>query len=316
MSVSELDWAPFQLAPLSEMHPSTSGVVLLVKGNLLAKAAAWSSTVRPLISTRLSRPSSPPANPELIKAFVRHEARIYDIMGSHEGIIPSHGLSTLNDGSVALIMDKADPGALDLYLRQPSEGESGGGRKTPLGDHVRWCVELAEALAFVHKKGVVMVDLNSRNVLLARNIRSGELGVKLCDFGAALADVEGGEPPVLGGNVPTHTPTATRDAGLADFRFVITTDIQRDIFALGSTLCEILLNRHPWSDMLPADVKQRHRQELFPSLLGIPDALERWSTLPTVSEPFELKGLNRQRTAEVLETRVLLCRRDHDRLEA
>jgi WD40 repeat protein/serine/threonine protein kinase len=101
----------------------------------------------------------------------------------------------------------------------------------------QWALQITEALAYLHKEGILHRDLKAENVLLDRNGRA-----KLCDLGVAQVDaiLEEKEPQVT-------------TKGIHDFRFIAPENVNNiihsskatDIYALGLVLWEIGSGKEP-----------------------------------------------------------------------
>ncbi|KAK4120944.1 hypothetical protein N657DRAFT_578542, partial [Parathielavia appendiculata] len=46
--------------------------------------------------------------------------------------------------------------------------------------------------------------------------------------------------------------------------------VRTDIFAIGSTIYEIVTSRQPYEDLLDDEVEARYSQQIFPSVQGLP----------------------------------------------
>ncbi|KAK3905293.1 kinase-like domain-containing protein, partial [Staphylotrichum tortipilum] len=104
---------------------------------------------------------------------------------------------------------------------------------------MRWAVQIAEALAFAHQCSVVHGDLNGFNVLLDRR-----LDAKLADF--AGSSLEG--LPLLICVTASHERPG---------------DVlcpEADIFALGSTLYEIMAESRPHAGLSETEIEQRYQR--------------------------------------------------------
>jgi serine/threonine protein kinase len=93
---------------------------------------------------------------------------------------------------------------------------------------------VADALCYIHARGILHLDLKPENVL------SDEQGrIKVTDFGLALANVEGGSVPVAG--LAYHT----LDYCPPEQRFGLPVDARADLFALAVIAYELLTGRLP-----------------------------------------------------------------------
>ena len=145
--------------------------------------------------------------------------------------VPRSGSPTRARVILEAARDGVRPGELPCTDRQPPRDLLQTGTYTEgvldLG------VQLAEALAFIHKLGVCHRDLKPSNVLLNPDGRPMLLDFNLSD------DVHGGERP-LGGTLPYMAPeqllAADRDR-VPDSALI---DARADLFALGVILYELL----------------------------------------------------------------------------
>ncbi len=102
----------------------------------------------------------------------------------------------------------------------------------------KWSVQAVEAVACVHRQGVIHSDLRPENYLVHATGESS-LDLWLCDFGGSRCDE-------LGSNVH-HLP----DDPFFDLRMPWEPTPAIDIFSLGSIFYTILTGRWPYRDGLP-----------------------------------------------------------------
>jgi hypothetical protein len=161
---------------------------------------------------------------------------------SHPNIVGCHDILSTEQGTF-LIMQFV-PGQLsvrDLLLRFG---------KLPEVVVARIALDTARGLAYAHKKGICHRDVKPDNLLVYREdsspphaaedvFRAANARVMICDFGIAREAVpaEGGLDSVLGS--PAYmAPEQAFDRGHIDFR--------ADIYALGSTLYQLLTGKRPF----------------------------------------------------------------------
>jgi serine/threonine protein kinase len=92
------------------------------------------------------------------------------------------------------------------------------GSNLPLDQRLRWCQQIADALAFVHSNCVIHRNLTAGNIFLDNN-----LDAKVADFAGSSLD---------------GSPLSNRYPGSLLSK-------QADIFALGSTIFEVICGRAP-----------------------------------------------------------------------
>ncbi|MBM3675631.1 MAG: Stk1 family PASTA domain-containing Ser/Thr kinase [Actinobacteria bacterium] len=156
--------------------------------------------------------------------------------------------------------------------------------------------EIAAALSFAHKAGVVHRDVKPGNVLLTPG---GQ--VKVTDFGIARA--EGGSEGLTrtGAVMGTATYFSPEQAqGLP-------VDGRSDVYSLGVVLYEMLTGTPPFTGDNPVSVAYKHVREPVPSLTGsvpaIPAQLERVVTTCLQKDP-----LGRYQSADDLREDLLRFR--------
>ncbi|MGE0548149.1 MAG: serine/threonine-protein kinase [Kofleriaceae bacterium] len=137
---------------------------------------------------------------------------------------------------------------------------------------VEIAVQILDALAHAHGRGVVHADVKTDNVLI--DTSDGADQIMLIDFGLARVADDGleNERHVLSGTPDYMAPEVIRGA---------TPSAAADIYAVGIILYELLTGAPPFTGGEPSAILHRHLDELAipPSLRcperGIPPALER-----------------------------------------
>ena len=167
---------------------------------------------------------------------------------SHPHIVPLHFIGQKDD-LVYLAMECIEGGSLADRLEK--EG------KLPVEDVVRVIREVASALEYAHKRGVVHRDIKPHNVLL-----EAETGRSLVtDFGIART-AEGASLTASGMMVgtPAYLSPEQVTGGHADHR--------SDIYALGVMAYEMLTGKPPFTGPTPTAV-------LMKRLAGPPEPIEK-----------------------------------------
>lgn len=141
-------------------------------------------------------------------------------------------------------------GDLETYLKN-----------THLTNHAKYRIarQAIEAVAFIHSKDVIHSDLSARQFLVDK-----KCNVRLSDFGGS--SLQGSEAIVME-NASHFLP---RDEDSPN-------TVQSDLFALGSTIYEILLGKKPYEGTEEEEIQRLFSQKTFPTLGGIRD--QQWSNV-------------------------------------
>lgn len=173
-------------------------------------------------------------DPDLMRRF-RNEARIHAAL-KHPHIGAMFTFLDLPD-CPAIVMEYIDGETLDRRLRRDGP--------PPLPEALRLAAALVDAVAHMHRQGILHRDLKATNVKITRD---GVL--KLLDFGIAK---DPGSPALTAtGNVvgTLHALAPEQLAGAP-------ADRQSEIWSLGALVYEITTGRHPFGDGDLTDITAR-----------------------------------------------------------
>ncbi|KAL2859304.1 kinase-like domain-containing protein [Aspergillus pseudodeflectus] len=149
------------------------------------------------------------------------EERLLQILGIHPRIIEFKGVS---DDPFGLLFAEASDGNLQNYIDQHHA-------RIDLSIRFKWRTQAAEAIQFIHQKGVIHSDLRPENFLL-HTIAGNELDLLLCDFGGSTnGEIDGRHLPDSGFFNPCDPPESTKAT---------------DIFSLGSIYYTIMTGHWPY----------------------------------------------------------------------
>ncbi|RHZ55478.1 hypothetical protein CDV55_103824 [Aspergillus turcosus] len=188
-------------------------------------STALVSRVRPGVVVKSPRfswwHSSTGATHKLVKDIQKSfsvEEQIYEILGEHPRIVRFLGVSQDPRG---LLFAEASGGDLQAYIDQHV------GTTDP-ALRVKWCREAAEAIHYIHQKGVIHSDLRPESYLL----HNESLDLLLCDFGGSTSgNIDGGHLPDSGFFNPRNPWVSTKAT---------------DIFSLGSIFYTIMTDHWPY----------------------------------------------------------------------
>ncbi|KAF2844510.1 kinase-like protein [Plenodomus tracheiphilus IPT5] len=161
----------------------------------------------------------------------------------HSGIIQCYGLfkttPSMEDG---LLLEEANLGDLQSYIDK---------NNAKITDNVRkqWSLQCAEALAYVHSKGVVHANVSTTNALLHNLGQTTNL--ILADFGGSKCR----ELNLDGGLIPDDP---FRDPQLKEFD-----SPKVDVFSLGIVIYIVITGHYPFREGLAPQGEERYLYEEF-----------------------------------------------------
>ena len=140
-------------------------------------------------------------------------------------------------------------------LRARLERES----QLPVEDALGIAREVADALDYAHRHGVIHRDIKPENVLLADG------HARVADFGVARAVEAAGGAQLTGTGLAVGTPTymSPEQAGSGEV------DARSDVYALSCMLHEMLAGEPPWTGRTPQAVIAKRFVQPAPSLSGL-----------------------------------------------
>jgi serine/threonine protein kinase len=138
---------------------------------------------------------------------------------------------------------------------------------------------LVKAVAYIHRRGVVHRDLKPNNILLDREGNSGEVYVRLIDFGIASIQGMAASPPLTTAGTEMGTI-----AYMAPERLSGIAASSNDIFSLGVILYQMLAGQLPSADQR---VSLPQPLEYVVDQCIAPDPADRFATAEDVLNAFE-----------------------------
>jgi serine/threonine-protein kinase len=199
---------------------------------------------------------------------------------SHPHILPMYD-SGEADGVLYYVMPYVEGESLSARLKR--EGE------LPVASALQLAREVADALAYAHKRGIVHRDIKPANILLSAG------HALVADFGIARAlEAEGEAITKTGLAVGTPQYMSPEQAtGAKDV------DARTDLYALGAVLYEMLAGEPPFTGRTPQAVVARALTEaprpLTSARQGLPAGLE-----AVVTRALAKRAVDRQATAAIL----------------
>jgi serine/threonine-protein kinase len=172
------------------------------------------------------------------------------IMGANRFLTEIRTTASLQHPHILPLFDSGDADGLLFYVMPLIEGESlrdrlHRERQLPVSEAVRIATNVAEALDYAHRHGVIHRDIKPANILLH------DSKPLVSDFGIALAVTGGAAGRLTGTGLSLGTPhymspeQATGDASVGQ---------ASDIWALGCVLYEMLVGEPPYTGSTPQAV--------------------------------------------------------------
>lgn len=244
---------------VADINKGSYGQVSLVKnietGTLYAlKCIAKSSFADPDFSPSGSEKSRELEKEKLYQEAI-HEINIHRVLGSHPNVVQLYDHFQI-DGQQYLILEYCPQG--DLY-----EAIKAGRGPREQGNVLDFMLQLIDAIAFCHSKGVYHRDLKPENILIA-----ADGTVKVADWGLASTTKICKDFGV--GSERYMAPELFDEANISEY------DAEKaDIWSIGICLLNILFERNPFTvatqkDKLFLDFASSREAlfDIFPSLSG------------------------------------------------
>jgi beta-lactam-binding protein with PASTA domain/tRNA A-37 threonylcarbamoyl transferase component Bud32 len=172
---------------------------------------------------------------------------------SHPNIVPVFDWGE-DSGTYFIVMELVDGTSLAEMLR-------GSNTLTPARS-AQICAQVAGALGYAHRNGVVHRDVKPGNILLTR-----EGQVKVTDFGIAQAMSSEDHLAEAGSVMGTATYFSPEQAEGANV------DGRSDVYSLGVVLYEMLVGRPPFIGDTPVAVSSQHVHNAVPSMSQFSDSV-------------------------------------------
>ncbi len=183
-------------------------------------------------------------NPEFVERFYKEGKAAARL--SHNNIVQAIDVNCAPDGHHYFVMEYVEGRTLYDVMQPPPVGE---GRNFSEAEALDITIQIADALAHAHQRGLIHRDVKPKNILLT------PAGVaKLTDLGLARAtddkDAAESEAGKAYGTPYYISPEQIRGDVDIDFR--------ADIYSLGATMYHLVTGRPPFDGDTPSAVMHKH----------------------------------------------------------
>ncbi len=168
---------------------------------------------------------------------------------SHNNIVQAIDVGSTPDGFHYFVMEYVEGKTLYDIMQPPPVGE---GRNFSEAEALDIGIQMADALAHAHRKGLIHRDVKPKNIILASHSVS-----KLTDLGLARAtdDKQAAESEAGKAYGTPYYISPEQIRGDVDI------DHRADIYSLGATLYHLVTGRPPFDGESPSAVMHKHLRE-------------------------------------------------------
>ncbi len=191
-------------------------------------------------------------SPEFVERFYKEGKAAARL--SHNNIVQAIDVGSTPDGFHYFVMEYVEGKTLYDVMQPPPIGD--GRTNFPEAEALDISIQIADALAHAHKRGLIHRDVKPKNVILTSQ------GVaKLTDLGLARA-VDDKEAAEMESGKAYGTPYYISPEQIRGEREI---DFRADIYSLGCTMYHMVTGRPPFEGDTPSAVMHKHlKQALVP----------------------------------------------------
>ncbi|GBB96557.1 hypothetical protein RclHR1_02780020 [Rhizophagus clarus] len=161
-----------------------------------------------------------------------NEVKLLCKVNFHKNIIQLLGITKGKHSDYMLILEYANNGTLRNYLKNNFD-------KLDWNIKLRFAIQIANAVSYIHQKDIIHRDLHSNNILVHQDI------IKLVDFGLSRRITEVSSNKELIGMIPYNDPQLFKQQTANDKKYIA--NKKSDIYSIGVLLWEISSGQIPFN---------------------------------------------------------------------
>lgn len=209
------------------------------------------------------------------------EAKVAAGLGDHPSIVTIYEFDSRDD-LLYMVMEFIHGGTLGDHIERAGRQS----QLIELGETLHLLAQVADALDYAHRKGVVHRDIKPSNILLKRlekPDREGEVPIRavVTDFGLAKL-LEGGVHTATGAFMGTYAYMSPEQCLGKEL------DGRSDIYSLGIVLYRLATGRPPFDIKTPQEAMLKHANEVPPPPRAV------WKGLPVAIDALTQKAIAKQ----------------------
>ena len=186
-------------------------------------------------------------DPEFVTRFYKEGQAAARL--AHNNIVQAIDVGETPDGHHYFVMEYIEGKTLYDIMQPPPVGE---GRTFSEAEALDICIQIANALAHAHKRGLIHRDVKPKNIILTPNNTA-----KLTDLGLArdASDKQAAESEAGKAYGTPYYISPEQIRGEIDI------DHRADIYSLGATLYHLITGRPPFDGDTPSAVMHKHLKD-------------------------------------------------------
>ena len=173
------------------------------------------------------------------------EVQVYERLPVHDRLLKMVQYSN-DELEGYIVFEHMCNGNLESYLESDAD--------ISYGQQLHWCIQAAEGVALLHACGIIHADIKPQNMLL-----DDKMSIRIIDMSGSSID-----------NLPPLCLESTRFFLPRPMDTDKPCSTTTDLFALGSSIYQIMQRVQPYAELDADDVELKYQQQIFPNVSNLP----------------------------------------------